>query len=327
MRRTWDAAILVSILVAAGSAQGPAVLKQTIELPAVQGRIDHLALDPARQQLFVAALGNNTIEVVDLQKGVRARSLDGFHEPQGIAILPAAGLVAVANGQSGDVVIFDARDLTVKRTVRLSEDADNVRYDEAAGRLYVAHGSGAISAVDPVGGKVLGEVSLPGHPESFQLERGGSRIFANVPAAAAIVVIDRLSMKVTATWPVTGARSNYPIALDETGHRLFVGCRQPAKVLVYDTASGSQIGAFDISGDTDDLFFDVSRKRLYISCGEGLLDVFQQQDPTHFTRIAKVATAPGARTSLFVPQENRLYLAVPRRGAQRSEIRIFEMRD
>jgi hypothetical protein len=113
-------------------------------------------------------------------------------------------------------------------------------------------------------------------------------------------------MELATTWPLAGVKANYPMALDEEGHRLFVGCRQPAKVLIYDTASGRQIGAFDISGDTDDLFFDTIRKRLYISCGEGFLDVFQQQGPSHFVRAAHVPTAAGARTSLYVPQQNRL---------------------
>jgi hypothetical protein len=134
-------------------------------------------------------------------------------------------------------------------------------------------------------------------------------------------------MKLTATWPLAGAKANYPMALDEGGHRLFVGCRQPARVLIFDTVSGRQVGAFEISGDTDDLFFDTVRKRLYLSCGEGFLDVFQQQDADRLTRAAHVATAPGARTSLYVAQENRLYLAVPHRGDQKAEIRVYEVRD
>jgi DNA-binding beta-propeller fold protein YncE len=327
MRRSWYVAILAAGTFQTASAQGPVVLKQTIDLPQVEGRIDHLALDAARQQMFVAALGNNTVEVLDLAKGVRARSLPGFHEPQGIVVLPDSNLVAVANGQSGDLVLLDAHDGSVKRTIPLSEDADNVRYDAAARCVYVAHGSGAISAVDPAKGQVLGEVRLPGHPESFQLERGGSRMYANVPAAGAVAVINRQTMKLEATWPLAGGKANYPLVLDEEGHRLFVGCRQPAKVLIFDTASGRQVGAFEISGDTDDLFFDAVRKRLYISCGEGFVDVFQQQDASHFTRAAHVTTAPGARTSLYVPEQNRLYLAVPHRGGQKAEIRVYEVRD
>jgi protein-tyrosine-phosphatase len=131
-------------------------------------------------------------------------------------------------------------------------------------------------------------------------------------------------MKVLTTWPVTDAASNFPMALDEGGHRLFVGCRRPAKVLIYDTMSGKVSGSLDVVGDTDDLFYDAARKRLYVSGGEGFLDVFQQQDASHFTRIAHIATAAGARTSLFVAALNRLYLAVPHRGAQQAEVRVYE---
>jgi hypothetical protein len=133
-------------------------------------------------------------------------------------------------------------------------------------------------------------------------------------------------MKVIATWPIVGATSNFPMALDEVNHRVFVGCRQPAKVLVYDTTTGKESASFDIVGDTDDLFYDAARKRLYISGGEGYLDVFQEQHATSFARLAHVATAAGARTSLFVPEQARLYLAVPHRGSQKAEIRIYQAR-
>jgi DNA-binding beta-propeller fold protein YncE len=325
MRLSWCATLLAVGVMQTTAGQGPLVLTRSIDLPAVEGRIDHLALDTARHQLFVAALGNNTVEVLDLEKGVRTQSLPGFPEPQGIVALPELNLVAVANGQSGDLRLLDMATRQLKKTIPLSEDADNVRYDAVAKRLYVAHGSGALSAIDAVSGRVLGEVGLGGHPESFQLEHAGTRIFVNVPKAKHVAVIDRQTMKLVTAWAVTGAEANYPMALDEEGHRLFVGCRRPAKVLVFDTRSGRQIGTFDISGDTDDLFYDAARKRLYISCGDGFLDVFQQQDLGRFTPIAKVATAAGARTSLFVPEQHRLYLAVPHRGDQKAEIRVYEL--
>jgi DNA-binding beta-propeller fold protein YncE len=166
-------------------------------------------------------------------------------------------------------------------------------------------------------------VKLPGHPESFQLEHAGSRIFVNVPTADQIAVVDRASMHVIAAWPVATAKANFPMALDETNHRMFIGCRRPAKVLVYDITSGKEIASFPTVGDTDDLFYDVARKRLYVSGGEGFVDVMQDSGGT-FNRIAHIPTAPGARTSLFVPDQNRLFLAVPHRGNQKAEIRVFE---
>jgi DNA-binding beta-propeller fold protein YncE len=326
MRLTFVFAALILTSVQAGSAQTPLSLVGAIALPRVEGRIDHLAVDLAAQRLYVAALGNNTVEVLDVKGNAHVKSLPGFREPQGIATLPEAKVVAVANGQGEGVQFLDATDFHPARAVRLGDDSDNVRYDAAAHRVFVGFGGGALASISPADGKVLGEAKLAGHPESFQLERSGSRVFVNVPDANQIAVVDRAGMKVVATWPVASAKANFPMALDEANHRLFIGCRQPAKVLVYDTTTGTKTASFDIVGDTDDLFFDAARKRLYISGGEGFVDVFQEQDAGRFARVAHLATAAGARTSLFVPEQSRLYLAVPHRGTQKSEIRIYEAR-
>jgi DNA-binding beta-propeller fold protein YncE len=306
--------------------QDPISLVRSISLPGVEGRIDHFAWDASTGRLFMAALGNNTVEVLDLKAGTHSRSLSGFREPQGIAAIPDAKLVAVANGQGEGLQLVNADDLRMGAVIRLGDDADNVRYDASARHIYVGYGSGAIASVDPSNAKALGEAKLPGHPESFQLERSGPRIFVNVPSAGIVAVIDRTAMKVVATWPVTGARSNYPMALDESDHRLFIGCRSPAKVLVYDTVAGKRIGEFEIVGDTDDLFYDAARKRLYVSGGEGFIDVFQIGAASQATRIAHVATAAGARTSLFITDLSQLALAVPHRSSQQAEVRIYQVK-
>jgi DNA-binding beta-propeller fold protein YncE len=326
MRLILTAATIALVSCQAASGQTPLTLVGTIDLPGVEGRIDHLAVDTTEQRLFVAALGNNTVEVLDLRSGRHAKSVPGFREPQGIAVLRDAKLVAVANGRGEGVQLIDASDYHPANAVRLGDDSDNVRYDASATRLFVGFGSGALAALSPVDGKVLGEAQLAGHPESFQLEGSGSRAFVNVPTANQIAVVDRAAMKVIATWPVVDAKSNYPMALDEANHRVFIGCRRPAKVLTYDTNTGKESGSFDIVGDTDDLFYDAVRNRLYVSGGEGYLDVLQEQDANHFARLAHIATAAGARTSLFVPEQARLYLAVPHRGNQKAEIRIYEAR-
>jgi DNA-binding beta-propeller fold protein YncE len=294
-------------------------------LPGVEGRIDHLAFDGSTQRLYVAALGNNTVEVLDLKAGTHVRSLPGFREPQGIAIALDTKKVAVANGEGEGLQLINAADYRPATMVRLGDDSDNVRYDESAKRLYVGFGSGALAAIDPAAGKLLGEVKLAAHPESFQLERSGSRVFVNVPNANHIAVVDRTTMKVVATWSVTTAKANFPMALDEGNHRVFVGCRRPAKMLVFDTTSGKEMGAVDIVGDTDDLFYDPARKRLYVSGGEGFIDVLQDQG-NRVSRLARMSTAAGARTSLFVPDQSRLYLAVPHRENQKAQIRVYETR-
>ncbi len=326
MRLVMVGLTAILMMVHPWQAQEPLTLVHTIELPRVDGRIDHLAFDPATGRLFVAALGNNTVEVLDTKQGTHIRSLTGFHEPQGISIATAAKVVVVANGAGDGVQMFSADDYRPGAMVRLGDDADNVRYDAAASRIYVGYGSGALASIDPVATKVLGEVKLEGHPESFQLERSGTRAFVNVPTAGQIAVVDRASLNVVATWPLSTAKSNFPMALDEPNHRLFVGCRRPAKVLVFDTTSGKEVTSFDIVGDTDDLFYDPSRRRLYVTGGEGYADVVQDEDGSRFARIGRVTTAPGARTSLFVADQGRLYVAVPHRGNQKAAVRVFEAR-
>lgn len=303
----------------------PLTLVRSIELPHVEGRIDHLAFDSATQRLYVAALGNNTVEVLDVGTGTHLRSLPGFREPQGIAVAADTRAVAVANGQGEGVQLLSADDYRPGAVVRLGDDADNVRYDAAAKRLYVGFGDGALAAIDSTAGKLLGQAKLAGHPESFQLERDGARVFVNVPNAEQIAVVDRASMRVTSTWPVTTAGANYPMSLDEPNRRIFVGCRRPAKVLVFDTSSGQQSASFETVGDTDDLFYDAARKRLYVSGGDGFIDVVQDQGGNTFSRVAHLSTAAGARTSLFVADQGQLYLAVPRRGSQKAEIRVYEV--
>jgi DNA-binding beta-propeller fold protein YncE len=317
------AAALVAL--ALPQASTPLALVATIELPGVEGRIDHLAFDPERSHLFLAALGNNSVEVLDTQAGKHLQHLPQFEEPQGIAFLPDAHAVAVANGQGAGAQIIDAGDFHPLRTVPLGDDSDNVRYDASAKRFYVGYGAGALAAIDPADGRVIGRAPLAGHPESFQLEAAGPRIYVNVPSAGHIAVVDRATMRVDTTWPVTAAKANYPMALDEVGKRLFVGCRRPAVVLVYDTFSGKQVSSFPIVGDTDDVFFDATRKRLYVTGGDGFVDAFST-DGGKYERLAHIATAAGARTSLFVSQQSRLYVAVPHRGAQRAAVQVFEAR-
>jgi DNA-binding beta-propeller fold protein YncE len=320
---------LVTLLIAAAAssalaAQGPLLLLKTvIPLPDVEGRIDHLAFDAARNRLFVAALGNNSVEVIDTASGVHLKTLPGFHEPQGVAVVPDFGVVAVANGDTGTLQLIDGETYQTKHVIAIGGDADNVRYDVAARQLYVAY-EGGLAVIDPGAGSVVRRLSIPGHPESFQLERGGSRVFANLPGAAQVVVADRQTSAVTSRWPAVSSRANYPMALDEPTERLFVGCRQPATVVVYETRTGKVMATIASVGDTDDLFYDAVRKRLYVIGGEGYVDVIQRESAEGFKRSARVPTSSGARTGLYVPEQSRLYVAIPHRGNQRAEIRVYE---
>jgi DNA-binding beta-propeller fold protein YncE len=317
------AAVVMTIGLVPGHT-APALLRAVgaVALPGVEGRFDHFSVDLDNRRLFLAALGNNTVEVLDLKSNRLMKSLSGFAEPQGIKYLPDTRRVVVANGGDGTTTLIDGQTLTPAAKVKLSGDADNVRYDQTNGRVYVGYAGGALAELDNAG-KHLGDIRLAGHPESFQLEAHGPRIFVNVPSAGHIAVVDRATRSVVATWPVTQARANYPMALDEAHHRLLVGCRSPARLLVYDTTSGKLVAGADIVGDTDDLFLDSSTHRVYIAGGEGFITVLEQTDADHYRTFERIPTAAGARTALFVPELDRLFLAVPHRGAQRAEVRIF----
>jgi DNA-binding beta-propeller fold protein YncE len=303
----------------------PLRLVQTIPLANVEGRIDHLAIDLKRQRLFVAALGNNTVEVIDLKAGKQIRTLRGFHEPQGILFIPEFNRLIVSNGGDGTCQILDGDSFDVIQSVRLSSDADNIRYDAAKKYLYLGYGEGGLAVIDAMTAKHIGDIPLGGHPESFQLERSGPRIFVNVPTAKRIAVVDREKQVVVTTWLAKNAQENFPMALDESHHRLFVGFRKPPKITVLDTESGREITSLSTAGDCDDIFLDSIHSLIYMSCGEGFLDVFKQGNSDRYRIIAKLSTAPGARTAFFVPELGRLYLAVPHRADQGAEIRIYKI--
>lgn len=296
----------------------------TIPLEGVEGRIDHFGVDLKGERLFVSALGNNTVEVLDLRANQRLHSITGLHEPQGVLFVAEFNKVFVANAHGGAVAIFDGTSFKPRGEVAYSDDADNVRYDTKARQVYVGYGDGALGVIDAATGQRLADVKLAAHPESFQLETSGARIFVNVPDAGQIAVIDRAKQAVVARWPVKRGRANFPMALDEADHRLFVTCRQPPELLVLDTTSGKAIATLPVVGDADDTFYDEKRRRVYVSGGEGAISVIQQQEADHYRAVGRVSTAAGARTSFFVPSLGRLYLAVPHRGSQRAEIRVYQ---
>ncbi|HEU0038671.1 MAG TPA: hypothetical protein VFR76_05300 [Verrucomicrobiae bacterium] len=321
-------AIFMSALVVGAGAQetnAKLEMEKSIPLPGVKGRFDHFAVDAKGGRLFVAALGNNTLEVLDVAAGKHLESITGLHKPTGVVFLSELNQIGVANGDDGTFKLFDGASYELANNLTGLDDADNVRRDAKTKLIYVGYDDGALAILDSAGRKKLGEIKLAAHPESFQLELDGPRIFVNVPDAKQIAVIDREKKSVVATWPMKEYQANFPMALDEASHRLFLGCRKPARLVVFDAAAGKSVADLAISGDTDDLFFDAKHKRIYTSCGEGFIDVIGQTEPDHYETLAKIPTRAGARTSFFSAEMNRLFLAVPERGNQPAEIRIFEI--
>lgn len=325
MRRKIIVGILPFLFATLGKAQAnePLKLEKTIQLPDVQGRIDHMSIDAKGQRLFVSALGNNTVEVIDLKASKRTNTIPGLQEPQGALYVPGSDRLYVASSKDGTVKIFDATQLKLLKTVEYGDDADNLRYDSSRERIYVGFGDGALGELDR-DGKKIGEIKLDSHPESFQLERNSARIYVNLPKSRKIAVLDREKGTVLTTWGTGMSFNNYPMALDERNHRLFVVTRLPARLLVVDTSSGKTVQTVSAVGDCDDVFYDQLRKRIYASGGEGAISVFEQQDADHYKEVARIATVKGARTSFFSPDLGRLYLAVRRQESSPAVIQVFE---
>jgi len=330
--KSWITTLLLLRSIAVG--QEALSLKTRIALSNVNGRMDHFTADVKGQRLFVSALGNSTVEVLAVTAGQRVRTIPDLAEPQGLFYDSSTNRLFVASGGDGTTKIYDGMTFQLVGTVKFSDDADNIRYDARSRRVIVGYGgekalrgrpqgSGALGFLD-TNGKQTGEIAVDAHPESFQLEKNGTRVFVNVPDKKEIQVADLEKNTTVGRWPTTTATTCFPMALDEAHNRLLSGGRGPTRLLVIDTASGKTVASPEIVGDTDDLFFDAARGRVYVIGGQGFIDVLQQKDADHYDRIARYPTPAGTRTGLFVPEWGKLFAAVPHRGEQRSEILVFE---
>jgi DNA-binding beta-propeller fold protein YncE len=317
--------LLLSYLAFAHAQSNPPLrLDKTISMPDVQGRIDHMFFDARSGRLFVAALGNNTVEVIDIRQGNRVRTISGLHEPQGVLYLSGPNRLYVANGEDGTLRIFDGTSYKLVSTVRLGDDADNVRWDDEEHKIYVGYGRGALAAVNEKGTK-MGEIPLDAHPESFRLEAHGTRIFVNLPESRKVAVVDKKARSAIATWTTDDAFGNFPMALDMANRRLFVVCRRPARLLALDIDSGHIVGTWSAIGDCDDVFYDPAMKRIYATGGEGRISVFQQQNPDHYNEIASIPTRKGARTSFFSPEAHSLFVAARAQGSDAAAIYVYNV--
>jgi DNA-binding beta-propeller fold protein YncE len=318
-------AVLAGIIVARaptalGAEAPPLQLEDKIPLGDVRGRIDHMAVDLARHRLFVAALGNDSLAVVDLASKRLERLIGGLPEPQGVAYDRTTDTVYVANAGDGSVRFFNNGDLSPVGQIELGSDADNIRIDSKAGQVFVGHGDGAVAVIDAPTRSKTADVPLKAHPESFQLD--AARIFVNVPSSGTIDVIDRISRQKIASWPTEGRSANFAMVLDEARQHLLVAFRRPAELGVFSLNDGALVGTVSTCGDVDDLFLDSKRNRIYISCGDGFVDVLAVDGDT-YRQIDRFPTAAGARTSLFVPELDRLLVAAPAKGDAAAAIFVF----
>lgn len=299
----------------------PLVLEAKIALGSVAGRIDHLAIDLPRQRLFIAELGNDSVGIVDLKERRIVRTISGLKEPQGLGYHRPTDTLYVANAGDGSVRLFGGPDYSVAGQIDLNNDADNIRIDDATSRIFVGYGDGALAVIDPKTRSKIADIPLNAHPEGFQLAPKSHLIFANIPNAGEIAVLDVLNDKLRGNWSTGNAGGNFPMAIDETASQVITIFRSPPKLRSYSMQTGEVVNEVDICGDADDVFLDAKRSQLYVSCGAGFIDVIDASGK--YKHLARLPTASGARTSLFVPELDRLFLAV-RAGARRpAEIWIY----
>ncbi len=297
----------------------PLQLETKIPLGEVSGRIDHMAVDLKRQRLFVAELGNDSLGVIDLANRKLIRTITGLREPQGAGYEPSTDTLYVANAGDGSVRLFEGGDYNAAGRIELGSDADDIRVDAAANRVLVGYGGGALAVIDPSTRSKVEDIPLKAHPESFQIDPDTSQIFVNLPDARNIAVVDRASQKQIAKWPLTDRGANFPMALDHARRQVLVIFRTPAELGIFSMMDGAPIATTETCGDADDLFIDAKRGRVYVSCGSGFLDVFETDGAVY----RRIPTVSGARTSLFVPEMDRLLVAVRASSGEPAAIWVF----
>lgn len=271
----------------------------------------------------MAALGNNSLEVIDIKNGKLLHSIKDLDEPQGVVYIPQTNEVMVANGGNGSCLFYDAQKFQNTAQIDLGSDADDVRYDSAAKKIYVGYGEGGIAVIDAIQHKRIADGKLPAHPEGFQLDRKLDRLFVNVPDAGKIVVFDLADMKTIAEWK-TEFRANFPMAIDEQNHIIFIGYRRPGKLVAISGTNGQTVAVADLISDVDDIYFDSQTQRIYASGGGGAVNVFSF---THskFEKTANIATRSGARTSLLIPGFNLFILAERSNGGNPARVSVFSI--
>jgi hypothetical protein len=323
----WRRTLLVAVvwLMSPLSAQAlpPLALEATIPLHDVHGRIDHMAIDLPRKRLMVAELGNNTVDIIDLDKGPSVHRIFGLRAPQGVGYAERVDIILIANAGDGSVRLINARDFSPAGSVELGDDADNVRIDPRNGLAVVGYGSGGLALIDPAARTQVAVIRLPAHPEGFQIDPSSGRAYVNIPDAHQVAVIDLDARRVVASWPARNARENFPMAFDPSQSLIASVFRSPPMLQLVDSATGEERKRFATCGDADDVFFDPRRARIYLSCGAGEVAVLEHKS-ADWAALGTIQTASGARTSLFVPEIDRLFVA-ERAGLLGSEaaIRVY----
>jgi hypothetical protein len=335
--RIWLALLTLFLASVVGlSAQDKETLHlvQTIPMPNVKGRIDHMDVDVKGKRLFVAGLENESLEVIDLQAGKWSKSIPGFKKPQGVAYVPSLNKVFVASGDDGMLRVFRGDTLDLLDAIKLDLGPNRVAYDPRTKLLYVGYGGkdagkdyGEVGIIDAKTDKHLGDVKVEAHPSELLLDQSGKTLFVFVSIASKVQVVDTKKREVVSRWPVSSQR-NGDGAFDEKNHRLIIGTRTPPQMIVMDSQTGKEVANLPTVEGMDGVYFDPRLKRIYISGGRdndvGCIFVYQQKDADHYETIGKITTKSGAGTSFWCPELNRYYVAAPAHDSEEAAILVFE---
>jgi hypothetical protein len=328
---TAIAVSFLCFLAAQGQTGAPLTLLRTIPLPGVVGGFDHFAIDLSGDVLFAAAKGNHTVEAVDLKTGKISQTINGLAKPHGLAWVPETNRLYVADGKLAQLQVYAGRPLQASGTLKLSDDADDMVYDERKGTLYVGHGGsdaanpGRIAVIDTKDFSLVANLPVAAHPEALDIDRQGQRVFANIADAAQVAVVNTKTNTIDGIWNLKDASDNTPMAYDSQDQLLLIGCRKPAVLVALDAITGKEISRISTDDGADDLFFDSKLHRVYVITGAGAVDVYSISAAKHFTPVGKVRTAPGAKTGLLVPSQNLLYVGIPSVGSKPAEIRVYKI--
>jgi DNA-binding beta-propeller fold protein YncE len=329
MRSAFLIFLFAGALSANAQSSAAFTLRQTIPLPGVSGKFDHFAFDAAHLRFFAAATANHSVEVIDLKTDKVSQSIGGLGKPHGLAWVEATGSLYVADGTLGELRVYKGDPLAPSGSIKLSDDADDMVYDEADHLLFVGHGGSdaanpaRIAVVDTDRFSLVANLPVATHPEALDIDPQSRRVFANIADSGEVAVIGTDSRAITAAWKLAKAADNVPLAFDSEHKLLFVACRTPGTLLALDAASGKVIATAPSAGGADDLFYDPALHRLYLISGEGEVDAYQLDSANLLHPLAVVHTAAGAKTALFVPAQNLLYVGVPGAGGHASEIRVY----
>ena len=325
-RLAISAALAVLLALGNGAVRAQSVdalqLIAKIPLGPIVGRIDHLAVDLHRQRLYVAELGNNSVGVVDLKSRVSTRTIGGFAEPQGLGYVETTDTLYVADASDGVVHVLQGEDLSEVAQISLEADADNIRVDTAGLRVFVGYARGGLAVIDVASHAVVSSIRLAGHPEGFQLAQDGSRIFVDVPDSSEVAVIDRATNTQVGSWSTDKLHANFPLAIDEAHQRVLVAFRSPPALGVFDLQSGVLTATSPACADADDVLVDRRRDRIYVICGSGQISVWTWKGNA-YQAIGQVPTSPGARTGLYAPELDLLFVAVRATHEEPAAIWVF----